>query len=215
MPVRAKLMTGVLLLAYPLAIHVAVVFNQIMIASVVLLLVSTSGIVISYIGDTVYRASRRGSVFIFCAMAIFSVLNLISHTQYALYFPPILVNLAMLAIFATTLLPGREPLITKFHRLTIGPDMDSAVAVYTRRLTWIWVFFFAGMALEATVLAVFAPLAVWSLFVNFLNYVFVIVLLVSEYFYRVMRYPHQSHPSLTQFLRSLVRSHWMQSSPFG
>ena len=207
-----KIVTGVLLLAYPFAVHLALVFDQVSIASIVLLLVSASCIVASLAGATGSRGSRRGFLLLFGALAVFSLLNLISNTQYALYLPPVIINLTMLAIFANTLRPGREPLITKLHRLTVNQAIDPTMAVHTRRLTWIWVFLFAAMALESAALAVFASLAVWSLFANFLNYVFVIALLVGEYFYRVVRYRDQPHPSLAQFLRNLARVDWMHSS---
>lgn len=212
MPARGRIVTGVLLLAYPFAVHLALVFDQVSIASTVLLLVSASCIAAFLAGAMGSWRSRSGFLLLFGTIAAFSLLNLIAHTRYALYLPPILINLAMLAIFANTLLPGREPLITKFHRLTINHNIDSTVTVYTRRLTWIWACLFAAMALESVVLAVVAPLAVWSLFTNFLNYVFVVTLLVGEYFYRIVRYRDQPHPSLAQFLRNLTRVDWMHSS---
>lgn len=212
MPTRGKIVTGALLLVYPLAVHLALVADQVSIASTVLLLVSASCIVATLAGVMGSWRDRSGFLLLFGAVAVFSLLNLMLHTRYALYLPPILINLAMLAIFANTLLSGREPLITKFHRLAINHNIDSTTTVYTRRLTWIWACLFAAMALESVVLAVIAPLAVWSLFTNFLNYVFVVTLLVGEYFYRIVRYRDQQHPSLAQFLRNLARVDWMQFS---
>ncbi len=206
---RRKIAMGVLLLVYPFAVHVALFFDRIMIASTMLLVVSAALVATSF---SVRTKRRGGFLVVFGALAILSLLGLASNTRYALYLPPVIINLAMLVIFANTLLPAREPLITKFHRLTVSRDIDPAIAVYTRRLTWIWAFLFAAMALESAVLAVFAPLAIWSLFTNFLNYVFVITLLVGEYFYRIIRYRHQPHLSLVRFLRNLAKIDWIDSS---
>src|SRR3989344_2198254 len=212
MPARRKIVAGMLLLTYPLAVHIALVFDRVTIASALLLLVSVICMVASLTGTTGSQGGRQSFPLLFGALAVLSFLNLISNTQYALYFPPVLINLAMLAIFANTLRTGREPLITEFHRLTANNGVDSAMAVYTRRLTWLWAILFTAMALESAVLAVFATLATWSLFANFLNYVFVIALLVGEYFYRIVRYRHQKHPSLVQFLRNLAQTDWMRHS---
>lgn len=212
MPTRGKVVTGALLLVYPLAVHLALVADQVLIASTVLLLVSATCIVATLASVTGSWRGRGVFLLLFGTVAAFSLLNLMSQTRYALYLPPILINLAMLVIFANTLLPGREPLITRFHRLAVNHNIDSTITVYTRRLTWIWACLFAVMALESIVLAVVAPLTVWSLFTNFLNYVFIVTLLVGEYLYRIVRYRDQQHPSLAQFLHNLAQVDWVQFS---
>lgn len=212
MPARGRTVTGALLLAYPFSVHLALVFDQVSIASAVLLLVSAACALSALTGpDGTWRA-RIGFFLLFGAMAVASLLSLMLDTRFALYLPPVFINLAMLVIFASTLLPDREPLITKLHRLSGNQNIDSATAAYTRRLTWIWACLFAAMALESAVLAAIAPLVVWSLFTNFLNYVFVAVLLIGEYFYRITRQQNSSHPSLAQFLRNLLRVDWVGSS---
>jgi len=206
---RRKILAGLFLLSYPFAVRAALIFGQVTIASTMLFLVSTVLVITSF-GGPIKR--RRAPLLVFSALAIFSLSGIASNTQYALYLPPVIINLAMLAVFGGTLLPGREPLITTFHRMTISCDIDPVIITYTHRLTYIWAFLFAAMAVESTLLAVFAPLTVWSLFTNFLNYFFVIVLLVGEYFYRIVRYQHLPHPSLLQFLRNLVKSDLVHSA---
>lgn len=212
MPARGRTVTGVLLLTYPFSVHLALVFDQVSIASAILLLVSAACALAALTGaDGIWRA-RIGVSLLFGAMVVVSLLSLILGTRFALYLPPVFINLTMLVIFASTLLPDREPLITKLHRLSGNQNVDSATAAYTRRLTWIWVCLFAAMALESAVLAAFAPLVVWSLFTNFLNYVFVAALLIGEYFYRITRQHNFPHPSLAQFLRNLLRVDWAGTS---
>ncbi len=212
MPTWRNYVPGVLLLAYPVIVHLALVFDQIPVASTVLLVVSMGCIVATLANALGSRGSRNGILLIFGGIALLSLLNLTSHTQYGFYIPPVIINLVMLTIFANTLLPGREPLITKLHRQAVSENIDSTVAAYTRRLTWIWAFLFAAMAVGSVVLAIMAPLSVWSLFTNFLNYVFVVALLVGEYFYRIVRHRNHTHPPLVQFLRNLARADWMKTS---
>src|SRR3972149_2557657 len=209
MPARRKVVAGAIMLAYPFAVHTAIIFDQIVIASIALFLISTAGATFTFLR---IREHRGVFLLIFGSLAILSLLNLVSNTRHALYIAPVMINLAMLAVFAGTLLPGREPLISTFHRLTVSRDMDQVISAYTRRLTWVWATLFAAMTVESAVLAIFAPLAIWSLFANFLNYFFVAALLIGEYFYRIIRFRHYPHPSLLQFLRHLVQIDWIRVS---
>ncbi|MCR4300948.1 MAG: hypothetical protein NUV51_05000 [Sulfuricaulis sp.] len=193
------------MLTYPLAVHTAIVFDQIAVASIALFIIAAAVAAISIARP----AEHRGVFpFLFSLLAVLSLLSLASGTRYALYVTPVVINLVMLAFFAGSLLAGKEPLITTFHRLTIGRDIDPAISAYMRRLTWIWVLLFGIMTLESAALVLFAPLVIWSLFANFLNYVFVAVLLLGEYFYRIVRFRHYPHPSLWQFLHNLVHIDW-------
>ena len=205
MPARRKVVAGLLVLTYPLVVHIAIVFDQITVASIALFIIAAVAAAISLM-----RPAEHRGVFplLFSLLAVLSLLSLVSGTRYALYVTPVIINLAMLAFFAASLFPGKDPLITTFHRLTVSRDVDPAIAAYMRRLTWIWVLLFGAMTLESAALALFASLVIWSLFANFLNYVFVAVLLLGEYFYRIVRFRHYPHPSLWQFLRNLVHFDW-------
>ena len=79
-----------------------------------------------------------------------------------LYTPPVVINLALCVLFARTLRPGREPLITGFARLGRGGQLAPDLARYTRTLTLAWACFFVLMATISITLAVTGPLAVWS-----------------------------------------------------
>ena len=59
---------------------------------------------------------------------------------------PVLANLAVCGRFGATLLPGREPLITRYTRFDMGEGMPPACRPYTRALTWIWAAFLALFA---------------------------------------------------------------------
>lgn len=122
-----------------------------------------------------------------------------------IYFPPVLINLALLLFFARTLQTGKTPLITRFAGL-FEDHLDEPLEHYTRQVTWLWVCCFALLTLESVLLALFAPQSVWSLFANILNYVFVLLVFALEYVVRIRRFAYVRRPGFFNFLRSLART---------
>lgn len=120
-----------------------------------------------------------------------------------IYFPPVLINVALMVLFGRTLLPGAIPLVARIAALWRG-SLDEAVASYTRRVTIAWTVFFALMAVESMLLALFAPLHVWSLFTNLLNYVFVLLFFAIEYRLRLHCLPDHEHLSFRAFCRLVI-----------
>ena len=118
--------------------------------------------------------------------------------------PPILINAALAYLFGSTLLPGRDPFISRFARMEQG-TLPADLAHYTRRLTWIWVLLFAALAMTALALALFGSLAAWSTFTNVITYALVGLLFAGEYAYRRLRYRQYRHASLPDLV-SNVRS---------
>jgi uncharacterized membrane protein len=122
-----------------------------------------------------------------------------------LFAPPAALNVAFGMFFATTLAHGREPRIATFARLERGGELPAELAAYTRRLTWIWTIFLFACAAIGLALAAFAPLAVWSAFVNVASYVAIAALFVGEYLYRRVRYRGYRHGSLVALIRIVMR----------
>jgi uncharacterized membrane protein len=90
----------------------------------------------------------------------------------------------LLLTFALTLRPGREPLITGMARRLHGVLSDEMV-VYTRRVTMAWSGFFALQLATSVTLFIFAPLVVWSFFVNILDLPLVAAMFAAEYAVRL------------------------------
>jgi uncharacterized membrane protein len=90
----------------------------------------------------------------------------------------------LLLAFALTLRPGREPLITAMTRRLHGAIPDE-LATYTRRVTIAWCCFFAAQLATSITLFVFAPLVVWSFFVNILDIPLVLGMFAAEYVVRL------------------------------
>jgi len=120
-----------------------------------------------------------------------------------LFAPPVLINFAFAAFFATSLAPGRDPVISRYARRERG-TLEPDLARYTRTLTVLWAVFLATMGIVAAVLAVASPLAVWSLFCNVISYALVATFLLGEYAYRRLRFRHYRHASLASFLRNVA-----------
>jgi uncharacterized membrane protein len=116
--------------------------------------------------------------------------------------PPVVIYAALAAWFGKTLLPGKEPLISRLASLERG-ELEPELARYTRLLTVIWSAFFAAMSAVSAALAVLADAGTWSLFTNGVNYVLIAALFVGEYVYRRVRYSHYRHASFPRMMRML------------
>jgi hypothetical protein len=90
----------------------------------------------------------------------------------------------LLLTFAVTLRPGREPLLTFMARRIHG-TISGEVRVYTRQVTFAWCVFFAMQLTTSVALFIFAPLVVWSFFVNILDIPLVATMFIAEYIFRI------------------------------
>jgi hypothetical protein len=89
----------------------------------------------------------------------------------------------LLASFALTLRPGREPLITVIARRMHG--LTPELTAYTRKVTIAWSLFFAAQLTLSLMLFCFAPLTIWSFFVNILDIPMVVLMFAAEYAVRL------------------------------
>lgn len=102
---------------------------------------------------------------------------------------------SLLAAFALTLRPGHEPLITSMARRLHGHVEDELVT-YTRVVTIAWSVFFAAQLILSVTLFCFAPLVVWSFFVNILDIPLVVTMFAAEYAVRLRCLRHPPRHSL-------------------
>ena len=97
--------------------------------------------------------------------------------------PHTLAYLGLLSVFGSSLMPGRDALVTALARHLHAPVSDE-MAAYTRKLTWLWCGFFAGQLIVSLSLFLLAPLSAWSFFVNVLNLPLLALMVVGEYVLR-------------------------------
>jgi Predicted membrane protein len=154
------------------------------------------------------------------ALAVILLLPLASHVAidahwpgaWLFYLPPIVIDLALCGVFASTLRHGREPLISRFARAEQG-TLTPELTRYTRNLTRIWSGLFMLMALFAAGLARWGSFAAWSVFTGGISYALIGALFLGEYGYRRWRFPHYRHAPPWTLLRTIRRTGWRRPPP--
>ena len=121
----------------------------------------------------------------------------------AYYFEHVLFNALLMLLFGSSLLPGREPLISSLARRVHG-SLPMEIAAYTVTVTWVWTIYFAATIVVSLLLYYFAPLTVWSFFANVLGIPLAILLFVGEYFYRIKTIPNFPHVSIFKGMQAMA-----------
>lgn len=173
---------------YPLFVHLLIRLNATWLA--------VAGLVVtSLVYQFMIIGFRRGAAMhpawlgMYLLLMVLGIINLLTETHYALYVPPVIINLALAGVFGATLRYRATPLVEQMMRFEYqGKPPPAPLQVYARHLTQIWVGYFVGVVLVSLALAVAAPLEIWSLFTNILSYVFAVTLLFGQYLYRFLRY---------------------------
>jgi uncharacterized membrane protein len=107
----------------------------------------------------------------------------------AIRFYPVIVSLTMGAVFTVTLFTDR-PMVERLARLKM-PDLDDYSIAYTRKLTKVWIGFFAVNAMIATWTALYASMEIWTLYNGFLSYLLIGILFIGEWpVRRILRARH-------------------------
>jgi uncharacterized membrane protein len=149
-------------------------------------------------------SSRLSLAFLFR----FSFVTVSAITHWAIY-------AGLLITFAVTLRPKREALLTTMAGKLHGP-LSAEVTVYTRQATFAWCIFFAGQLAASVTLFFFAPLVVWSFFVNVLDIPLVLAMFAAEYFFRIhwlRNPPRQSLSAIVNVIATIrkPREEWAGS----
>lgn len=193
---------------YPLFVHLLIKLDATWLAV-------TGLVVTSLVYQLLLIGFRRGTtvppvwVGLYLLLMVLGLINLLTDTHYALYFPPVIINLALAGVFGATLRRRATPLVEQMMRFEYdGNPPPAPLQAYARRLTWVWTGYFLGVVLASLLLAVVAPLEVWSLFTNILNYLFAVTLLFSQYLYRFLRYRQYGLFMPWDTLRRMARFPW-------
>jgi len=144
---------------------------------------------------------KRWRLDFFCGLLGCAVLSAWWQNHVLIFLPPILITLMILWPFAVSVRRHRTPLLTRFYQLTeteAAPEMIR----YTTRLTWVWVGLISLMLIETIALGLFAPLTVWSLMTNFVNYVLLILFMILEFLFRMLYFRRWFSPS--RFIKQLI-----------
>lgn len=193
-----RILTVVLIAAYPALVHLALVFSvpQFLVIAPLLFL---TGIF--------FYGLRAGSVRVWIIYGVLcSTVLLLEYwrlTLYLLFLPPVIIPLLLLFVFGRTLFSGREPLITAIGEAARGP-LSPAMRHYTRRLTQLWCGVFVVMILWSAILPALQQPELWSWFTNIINYGVVGILFVGEFMLRKKLFPSHNHPGFFEYLRIIA-----------
>ncbi|HEX9627499.1 MAG TPA: hypothetical protein VGA00_11235 [Acidiferrobacterales bacterium] len=194
------------LLLYPLAVHALVMLDTEWLA--VAGLAVTSLVYLILLGGR--RAGRPAPVgyLVYGLLFATGLASLMTGSVYALFLPPVLINLGLLMFFAVTLRRGSIPLVERLIRLAqirYHEALPTEVMRIARNMTRGWVAFFALMALVSLTLAFSAPLEVWSLFSNVIYYGLIAAMIVIQHAYRVLRMRGSDPGAVQNIVRNLMR----------
>jgi uncharacterized membrane protein len=112
---------------------------------------------------------------------------------------------SLLLTFGLTLRPGHEPLITAMARKLHG-DIPDELVRYTRYVTIAWCCFFMTQLTISITLFCFAPLVVWSSFVNIFDIPLVATMFFAEYLFRLRYLENPPRHSLSMILNMVAGS---------
>lgn len=176
-----------------LAIHVAIIHEAGAAAVIAGLGYAVANLAIDWRAGT-----GRRSVWLIAICALLIALAAIS-AGYAsavvlLLAPSVVVNAALFALFGHTLLPGREPLITRFRRFEIGHVAPKFVR-YTRLLTMLWTILFAFGTAVSLAAALAGEIELWSWLAFVLMPALTAGFFLGEHAYRAYRFGTEGRAS--------------------
>ena len=111
------------------------------------------------------------------------------------------IHAALATVFALTLRPGHEPLVTGLARRVHG-GLTAPMAAYSRKVTIAWAVYFVVMAALSVVLHALLPVDSWAVFANFLTPLAMLALFVGEYLLRYRLHPEFERATLADAMNA-------------
>ncbi len=204
--VLARQIAGVMLIVVaPLAIHLAIATSS-WTALIILIPVLQLMVLAAF---AVWRDPGRGRWLGPLALAFTLGIAWAEHAGFRLTampgIPHALVYSSLLIGFGCTLLPRREAILTRVVIAVRGP-MPPDMILHTRRVTFAWCFFFAAQLAGSLILYLFAPIEIWSFFINVLNLPLIVLMFVFEGAYRYFRFRNIPLDRLSDLMRVVART---------
>lgn len=189
----------ILILSYPLVLHLGVIREQPML---MLLAMSFLSLGLSYKGILKLDPTTLG--FVIIVNSVFFFLFWFNLVSYIVLLPPLIVPVLLFFTFGRTLLADSVPLVTGIGERARGPLSDE-MRSYTRQVTQFWTLVFFLLFIEALMLTFLATLEIWSWFTNLINHLLVAGLFFGEFIFRKKRFPSHDHPGFFDYLRIVIR----------
>ena len=106
------------------------------------------------------------------------------------------IHASLALLFALTLRPGQEPLVTALARRVHGV-LTPAMQAYSRKVTIAWSVYFVLMAAISVGLFLAAPVAAWAVFANLLTPLALLLMFVGEFLLRYRLHPEFERATFT------------------
>jgi uncharacterized membrane protein len=193
-----RLISPLLLLSYPFAVHLGVLYGRFWPALLILL-----SLLLLPLWLQPSRARRWAGLALAGLLLLAVGLTPFNGSQ-LLYLAPPAILLLMWVMFARTLLPGQTPLVTRIAEL-MHEAMTPRLRRYTRGVTWAWLGFFSALLLEVLWLSLYAAPERWSLYTNFINYLLVAGFFLLEFILRRFVLSPEERLGFIPFFRALAR----------
>jgi len=185
MTALARVLAGILGVAYPLLVYYGLVHWSP--RQVALLVLAALGLLAALRWRGLDRRRVGAALGPVVPAVVLAVVTAATGDPRALLAAPVLVSLALLVTFGMSLRPGRMPMVERFARLQEGDRLPAHAVPYCRRVTQVWAVFFAGNAVVAGVLAIAASHAWWALYTGGIAYVLIGIIFAIELLVRRIR----------------------------
>lgn len=183
---------------YPLLVHLAVLRQSSALAGAALLVLVAIGLAAAL------AAGRRAAWLALAgAAAAIAALSALGAAPWLLYLPPLLFPLAVFHAFASSLRPGRTPLVGAIAT-SIHGELTPELAAYTRAVTWLWTLVVGGLLLANLAFTLAGSREGWSLFTNGGDYALIAAVFLLEYAWRRLRFRRLEQPRFADYLRRVL-----------
>ena len=125
-----------LIAQYPLLTHYAFIYEQPQAK-----LLAASGLFLGFLLPGVLRRELVSAIIAPLTLLILYGIYVAGYLTWVSVAPTILIPLGLLIVFGTTLLPGKEPLVTDIGERARGP-LSAEMRAYTRVVTQLWTLVF-------------------------------------------------------------------------
>jgi len=122
------------------------------------------------------------------------------------------IHASLALLFALTLRPGQEPLVTALARRVHGV-LTPAMQAYSRKVTIAWSVYFVLMAAISVGLFLAAPFAAWAVFANLLTPLALLLMFVGEFLLRYRLHPEFERATFTAAMSAYARREAAPADP--
>ena len=122
------------------------------------------------------------------------------------------IHASLALLFALTLRPGQEPLVTALARRVHGV-LTPAMQAYSRKVTIAWSAYFVLMAAISVGLFLAAPFAAWAVFANLLTPLALLLMFVGEFLLRYRLHPEFERATFTAAMSAYARREAAPADP--